>query len=73
MALNIADFDITDQVAQQLNKILPAVTIPPDGVEPLAQGQDVVPPIVPAAAARADPLRLRPTPAAPAAAPAKKP
>jgi Skp family chaperone for outer membrane proteins len=50
VALNIAEFDITDQVTQQLNRILPAVTIPPDGVSPLAQGP-IAPPIVPTAAA----------------------
>ena len=34
VALNIADFDITDQVTAQLNTLLPSVTIPPDGEEP---------------------------------------
>ena len=34
VALNINEFDITDQVAEQLNKILPSVQIPPDGVDP---------------------------------------
>ena len=34
VALNINDFDITDQVAEQLNKVLASVTIPPDGVAP---------------------------------------
>ncbi len=34
VALNISDFDITDQVGEQLNKVLPIVTIPPDGVSP---------------------------------------
>lgn len=36
VALNIADFDITDQVADQLNKVLPSVVIPPDGVSAAA-------------------------------------
>ena len=79
VALNIAEFDITDQVAQQLNRILPAVTIPPDGMEPLAQGQGAIaPPIVPAAA-QVPPAPAsapaNPAPAAPAAttAPSKKP
>ena len=31
-----ADFDITPQVAAVLNKVLPAVVIPPDGVSPLS-------------------------------------
>ena len=34
VALNVNEFDITEQVAQQLNKILPTVVIPPDGVAP---------------------------------------
>jgi Skp family chaperone for outer membrane proteins len=32
VALNMPDFDISDQVASQLNKMLPSVIIPPDGV-----------------------------------------
>ena len=32
VALNVNEFDITEQVAEQLNKILPSVLIPPDGV-----------------------------------------
>jgi len=32
VALNMPDFDISDQVASQLNKMLPTVVIPPDGV-----------------------------------------
>lgn len=34
VALNVNDFDITDQVAEQLNKVLPSVTMPPEGVSP---------------------------------------
>ena len=34
VALNINEFDITEQVTMQLNKIVPTVVIPPDGVEP---------------------------------------
>lgn len=34
VALNINAFDVTDQVTQQLNKVLPAVQIPPDGMTP---------------------------------------
>ncbi len=34
VALNVNEFDITDQVAAQLNAILPAVAIPPDGQSP---------------------------------------
>jgi Skp family chaperone for outer membrane proteins len=34
VALNVNEFDITDQVATQLNAILPAVAIPPEGMSP---------------------------------------
>ena len=37
VALNINEFDITDQVTQQMNKVMPSINIPPDGVSPLAQ------------------------------------
>jgi Skp family chaperone for outer membrane proteins len=40
VALNVNDFDITGQVTEQLNKILPTVLIPPDGVSPLAMQQE---------------------------------
>ncbi len=36
VALNINEFDITDQVAEQLNKVMPAVSIPADGVSTVA-------------------------------------
>ena len=39
VALNINEFDITDQVTQQMNKVMPSINIPPDGVSPLAQAQ----------------------------------
>ena len=39
VALNINEFDITDEVTQQMNKVMPSVNIPPDGVSPLAQAQ----------------------------------
>ena len=58
VALNVNEFDITEQVTEQLNKILSDVALPPDGVSP-------------AAFAAANPL---PTPAsAESSAPAKKP
>jgi Skp family chaperone for outer membrane proteins len=42
IALNVNEFDLTDQVTAQLNKVLPSVVIPEDGKEPptlpLAQG-----------------------------------
>ncbi|HQT78214.1 MAG TPA: OmpH family outer membrane protein [Rhodopila sp.] len=31
-----ADFDLTPQVAEVMNKVLPSVVVPPDGVSPLA-------------------------------------
>ena len=34
VALNANEFDITEQVVDQMNKILPSVVIPPDGVAP---------------------------------------
>jgi len=34
VALNVNEFDITDQVVEALNKLLPTVIIPPDGVSP---------------------------------------
>jgi len=34
VALNVNEFDITAQVTEQLNKLLPSVSIPPDGQEP---------------------------------------
>jgi Skp family chaperone for outer membrane proteins len=36
VALNVNEFDITDQVTEALNKLLPSVVIPPDGVSPNA-------------------------------------
>ncbi|MDE2514553.1 MAG: OmpH family outer membrane protein [Rhodospirillales bacterium] len=34
VALNVADFDLTPQVSEVLNKVLPAVVLPPEGVSP---------------------------------------
>ena len=36
VALNANEFDISAQVADQLNKLLPTVTVPPDGSSPIA-------------------------------------
>ncbi len=36
VALNVNEFDITDQVVEQVNKVLPSVNIPPEGVSPAA-------------------------------------
>ncbi len=61
VALNVNEFDISEQVAEELNKILPTVNVPADGVSP------AVPP-TPAAAALPPPPAI----AAPAAAPARR-
>lgn len=52
VALNVNEFDLTEQVATQLNKILPTVVIPADGKEPptipLAQGSPTPSSVAPA-------------------------
>ena len=65
VALNVNQFDITEQVTDQLNKILPSVVIPPDGVSPAS----LAPPAAKTPAAKATPSSA-PTAAAPTAAPA---
>jgi Skp family chaperone for outer membrane proteins len=57
-----ADFDLTPQVAEVLNKVLPTVLIPPDGVSPVAMVAGSQP-------AGAKPAGATPASAAPAAAP----
>ena len=47
VALNVNEFDISEKVAEELNRILPTVTVPPDGVSP------AVPPTAAAAPAPA--------------------
>jgi len=64
VALNTPEFDLSQEVVDQLNRILPAVVIPPDGVSP-AQMHPVA--AAPASAPAA------PAPAAPAKAPAAAP
>ncbi len=71
VALNIAQFDITDDVATQMNKLMPTVLIPPEGVSPAefvkAQGAKAGAIVAPPQAA------ALPSPAVvPPAAPAKK-
>lgn len=68
VALNVNEFDITDAVTEQLNRILPSVTIPADGVAPTAQLPVT---LATTAAAPAPALARAPTPA-PAPAPATK-
>jgi hypothetical protein len=36
VALNINEFDITETVVEQMNKTLPSVVLPPDGVSAVA-------------------------------------
>lgn len=79
--LSSAEFDVTDAIVQQLNKVLTSVVIPPDGV-PLAQFAPALPPAgaAPTGATPtpppAAPLAVAPsnsTPPAPAPAPAAPP
>ena len=51
VALNVNEFDISEQVAEQLNRLLPAVNVPDDGVSP------AVPPTPPAAVLPPPPRR----------------
>jgi len=48
VALNAPEFDLTESVVQQLNKVMPTVLIPPDGVS-LANFPPAIPPAQPAA------------------------
>ncbi len=57
VALNINEFDITETVVEQMNKILPSVSLPPDGVSAVA-AQAAQPAAPPA------PQPATPTPAA---------
>ncbi len=69
VALNVNEFDITDQVTAQLNKALPSVALPADGVSPPMIAASATPgtPATPAAASGAA------APAAPAPATPAKP
>jgi Skp family chaperone for outer membrane proteins len=63
VALNVNEFDITAEVTEQLNKVLPSVIIPPEGQLPPEMAA------APNAPAQAQPAA---TPAKPAATPPKK-
>ena len=65
VALNINEFDLTDTVVEQMNKTLPSVTLPPDGVSAVAA--QATPP------AQAAPPAAQPAAPAPAVAPAPAP
>ncbi|MGH7067647.1 MAG: OmpH family outer membrane protein [Acetobacteraceae bacterium] len=71
VALNMNAYDITDEVAKQLNKILPHVTVPPDSAMPIRPNpEQAVSGLAPeTAAAPAGPLPL--PPALPAGGPPK--
>ena len=72
VALNVNEFDLTDQVFAQLNKTLPSVILPPDGVEPpmaAAQAPATAPSATPASAGGGTPAPAA-TPAPPTPAPA---
>jgi len=61
VALNINEFDITEPVVEQMNKVLPSVVLPPDGVSAIAGA-----PAAPAApASGATPAAGTQTPPAP--------
>ena len=70
VALNVNEFDLTDQVFAQLNKTLPSVILPPDGVAPpmaTAQSPATGPVATPASTSGAAPVPAAPpSPAAPA-------
>ncbi len=68
VALNVNEFDITELVVEQLNKVLPTVALPADGVEPPMAA--VTPPAAPGATPASAPAGA---PASPPAAPAAPP
>jgi Skp family chaperone for outer membrane proteins len=56
VALNVNEFDITEAVVENLNKVLPSVVIPPDGVAPPTIAQA---PAAPAPAPAAAPAQWK--------------
>lgn len=65
VALNMNTFDITDEVAKQLNKLLPSVTIPADSAMPVGPIAPLLSATAPATVSgAAAPLPLPPAPAA---------
>jgi hypothetical protein len=69
--LNYPEFDLTEQVTAELNKVLPSVQIPPDGMTAVAFAAQLAKEQPPQKAAQAAPA-ASPAPA-PQAAPAPKP
>jgi Skp family chaperone for outer membrane proteins len=66
VALNVNDFDITQEVLEQLNKVLPNVVIPADGVSPSAAAAAAGATATPAAASSSAPAQVA-NPASPPA------
>jgi hypothetical protein len=65
------DFDLTPQVVEVLNKVLPAVVIPPDGVSPVSMATPKSEPGAAPPTAAAEPATPPPAkPVPPAKAPA---
>ena len=71
VALNINEFDITEQVAEQINQLLPTATISPDGVSPVAAAAAAgnAPAAQPANATPTSPPSASPPPPPPSAGP----
>ena len=67
VALNINEFDITELVVEQMNKVLPTVSLPPEGVSPAIAAAPPAAPGTPAATPASAPAS---PPAAPAPGPA---
>jgi Skp family chaperone for outer membrane proteins len=59
VALNVNEFDITEQVTQQMNKVMPTINMPADGVSPLVQAKAGA---TPASGAPATPASAPPSP-----------
>jgi Skp family chaperone for outer membrane proteins len=69
VALNVNEFDLTDEVTAQLNKVLPSVTVPPEGQEPPMTAVSSNPPSAQPTAS-SQPAGAAPSSASPASEPA---
>jgi Skp family chaperone for outer membrane proteins len=67
VALNINEFDITEQVTTQLNQVLPSVVIPPDGQVPTAANTQLPPTAAASATPTTSAAAAEPTATPPAA------
>ena len=63
-----AEFDLTPQVVEVLNKVLPSVVIPPDGVSPVAMAPRLAAPLPNAQPVAAQPASVAASPSAPVSA-----